>query len=751
MAHEFRRQIANVEFVLETGRLAQQAGGSVLVQVGESALLATATAAASPRQGVDFLPLTVDFEERLYAAGRIPGSFFRREGRPSTDAILVDRLTDRPIRPLMPKTWRNETQLIVTTLSSDQVVPLDVLGIVGASAALSISDIPFQGPLGACRIGYVDDELVVNPTYEQIAVSELDLVIAGTKDAVMMVEAGASIVDESLLLEAIRLGQEVNAQLVELQEEMVRVVGKPKRSAPEAEDKSAVQERVRAAIGDRLATLVSTGQAKGERSEAVEELEVDVVAALEDEFEVEHIAASFGDAMKAEVRRAILEDGRRPDGRGLTDIRPISSEVGILKRTHGSGLFTRGETQVLSVTTLGSMGLVQRLDNLSPEATKRYMHHYNFPPYSTGEAGRVGNPGRREIGHGALAERALRPVLPPESDFPYAIRVVSEAISSNGSTSMGSVCGSTLSLMDAGVPITSPVAGAAMGLITGEDGLYAVLTDIQGVEDFLGDMDFKVAGTAEGVTALQMDIKVKGISYEIMSEALAQAKDARLFILNKMLETIQEARPELSPFAPRMTRLQIPEDRIGTLIGPGGKTIRGLIDEFKVTIDVENDGSVFIGGADGTSTDGAIRMIQMMTKSVEIGEIYTGKVTKTATFGAFVEILPGREGMVPIGELENRRVPTVEDVVNAGDEITVLVTDIDNTGRIRLSRRALLDSAGNIGQGDGGDDDHPRQSNFPSRDRDDRGPRRDGPPRRDDGPRGGGGGGGPRRDDGPRR
>lgn len=694
MAHVFQRRIANHDITIETGRLALQAGGSVYIQVGDTALLGTATASAKPRDGVDFLPLTVDYEEKLYAAGKIPGSFFRREGRPSTEAILVDRLTDRPIRPLLPKMWRNETQIVITTLSADQVNPPDVLGMVAASAALSVSDIPFAGPLGACRIGYVDGDFVVNPTFEQIKESDLDLVIAGTKDAVMMVEAGANIVDEDLLLEAIRLGQEVNFQFVEMQEEMVAAAGKTKRVAPEVEDKTEITNSVSTVIGDRLREIVSSGQAKGERSEATDALENDAVAALEGQYEPGDIVSAVGDVLKAEIRRAILEDGKRPDGRGLTDIRPISTEVSLLPRTHGTGLFTRGETQVLTITTLASMGLVQKLDTLSPEDTKRFMHHYNFPPYSVGEAGRIGTPGRRDIGHGALAERALLPVIPSEVDFPYTIRLVSEVLGSNGSSSMGSVCGGTLSLMDAGVPIANPVAGAAMGLVTGDDGKYAVLTDIQGVEDFLGDMDFKVAGTSEGVTALQMDIKIKGISYEIMREALDQAKDARLFILDKMLQTIDETRPEMSPFAPRMVRLQIPEDRIGTLIGPGGKTIRGLIEEYNVSIDVENDGSVFVGSADGGSADQAIDMIQRMTKKVEIGETYTGKVTKTANFGAFVEILPGRDGMVPIGELENYRVPSVEDVVNVGDEVKVLVTDIDNTGRIRLSRRALLENDG---------------------------------------------------------
>ncbi|MQG21652.1 MAG: polyribonucleotide nucleotidyltransferase [SAR202 cluster bacterium] len=738
MAHVFQRRIANHDITIETGRLALQAGGSVYIQVGDTALLGTATAAAKPRDGVDFLPLTVDYEEKLYAAGKIPGSFFRREGRPSTEAILVDRLTDRPIRPLLPKMWRNETQIVITTLSADQVNPPDVLGMVAASAALSVSDIPFAGPLGACRIGYVDGDFVVNPTFEQISESDLDLVIAGTKDAVMMVEAGANIVDEDLLLEAIRLGQEVNFQFVEMQEEMVAAAGKTKRIAPEVEDKTEITNSVTTVIGDRLREIVASGQAKGERSEATDALENDAVAALEGQYESGDIVSAVGDVLKAEIRRAILEDGKRPDGRGLTDIRPISTEVSLLPRTHGTGLFTRGETQVLTITTLASMGLVQKLDTLSPEDTKRFMHHYNFPPFSVGEAGRIGTPGRRDIGHGALAERALLPVIPSEVDFPYTIRLVSEVLGSNGSSSMGSVCGGTLSLMDAGVPIANPVAGAAMGLVTGDDGKYAVLTDIQGVEDFLGDMDFKVAGTSEGVTALQMDIKIKGISYEIMREALDQAKDARLFILDKMLQTIDETRPEMSPFAPRMVRLQIPEDRIGTLIGPGGKTIRGLIEEYNVSIDVENDGSVFVGSADGGSADQAIDMIQRMTKKVEIGDIYDGKVTKTANFGAFVEILPGRDGMVPIGELENYRVPTVEDVVNVGDEVKVLVTDIDNTGRIRLSRRALLENDGQNADRDGnasqeeqrsggGDGSRFRRDNRGQSNRDDRsrGPRRD--------------------------
>ncbi len=717
MTHVFSREIAGRTLSIETGRLANLAHGAVYVRYGDSAILATVTAAPEPRPGVDFLPLTIDFEERLYAAGKIPGSFFRREGRPSADAILTDRLTDRPLRPLFPKNWRCETQVIITALSADQENPLDFMAIIGASAALTVSDIPFQGPVGGCRIGYIDGDLVVNPTYQQMHESKLDLMIAGTKDAVMMVEAGADVVDESLLLEAIKLGQEVNGVLCDLQEEMQRAAGKPKREIPAKPDLAdALAERVKSLLGDRVAQMVAVGRGKEDNAAAQKELEMELLEELGEEFKPDQIAASFESHLKEEVRRAILERGQRPDGRKVKEIRPIACEVGIIPRTHGSGLFTRGETQVLTLTTLASLGSIQKLDTLSPEDSKRYMHHYNFPPFSTGEVKRVGTPGRREIGHGALAERALEPVIPSEEEFPYAIRVVSEVLSSNGSSSMGSVCGSTLSLMDAGVPVKAPVAGVAMGLVMGDKGRYTILTDIQGMEDFLGDMDFKVAGTADGVTALQMDIKVKGISYRIMEEALQQAKEGRLFILDKMLQTISQARPSMSPFAPRMTRIQINPERIGALIGPGGKTIRGLIEEYKVSIDVENDGTVFVGSANGEAADKAIAAIVRLTKSVEIGEIYTGTVVRTTGFGAFVELLPGREGMVHISELADYRVPTVEDVVVVGDEITVMVTDIDPQGKIRLSRKALLESAKQIGQGEpSGDGDGRESSEEPSR------------------------------------
>ncbi|MBI4328293.1 MAG: polyribonucleotide nucleotidyltransferase [Chloroflexi bacterium] len=740
-AHTVHREVGGRELTIETGLLARQANASVTVRYGDTLVLVTATASPQPREGVDFLPLTVDYEERLYAAGKIPGSFFRREGRPSQEAILAGRLTDRTIRPLFPKGFRHEVQVIITVLSVDKEIPPDVLGTIGASAALSLSDISFEGPVSSTRIGYVDGAFVINPTFSQVEQGSLDLIVAGSRDAVVMVEAGAKEVDESLLLEAIRLGQEVNRRVIQLQEDLAAQAGKPKMAFVPAAKRSGVEEAVRAALRGRLSEVVRQ-PTKGERSEALDTLQEELREELEKTYASEEWLPAFEEQVKAEVRDGILTRGRRPDGRGPKEIRPISCAVGILPRTHGTGLFTRGETQVLSIVTLGSIAEVQKLDTLSPEETRRFLHHYNFPPFSTGEVKRIGSPGRREIGHGALAERALEPVVPSQEEFPYTLRIVSEVLSSNGSTSMASVCGSCLALMDAGVPIKRPVAGVAMGLVTGEGGRFAVLTDIQGVEDAMGDMDFKVAGTTEGVTALQMDIKLKGISHGVLEAALAQAREARLYILDKMLEAIPGVRETMSPFAPRMTRLHINPERIGALIGPGGKTIRSITEQTKATINVENDGTVYVGSTSAEAAERAIEMIRRLTQDITVGEVYTGKVVRIMPFGAFVEIAPGRDGMVHISELADYRVGAVEDICKLGDEMTVLVTEIDPAGKIRLSRRAVLEKlqgSGGDGQETGGEPSRPpapreEQPSRPGGPRPlgDRGPRRDdrrGPPR----------------------
>ena len=695
MESTFTTHIGPNTIQFHCGKLAQQAGGAVLVQSGDTMLLATATASKQPREGVDFFPLSVDFEERLYAAGRIPGGFFKREGRPSEAAILLCRLTDRPLRPLFPKGLRHEVQIIVTALSTDQEQYLDILSILGASAALSISDIPFEGPIGAVRVGHVDGELVFNPTATQMKRSSLDLRLAGTADAILMVEAGANIVSEQLMIEALKRGHEVMQESIQTQIDMARQIGKPKFQFQAVSVSDTVRDQVVKVVGSRIIDALNAAETKEARYAALGALEEELVDGLEHAVEEEQplpeseVREAFSELVRQQVREQILR-GIRPDGRGLTELRPISCEVGLLPRAHGSGLFTRGETQALTIATLGTAGDEQILDGLSAESSKRYMHHYNFPPYSTGETKVLRGPGRREIGHGSLAERALVPVLPPEDRFPYTIRLVSEILSSNGSSSMASVCGSTLALMDAGVPISAPVAGVAMGLVL-EQNRYAILTDIQGMEDHLGDMDFKVAGTADGITALQMDIKVQGLSYDILEQALEQARVARLQILDKMKATIDRPRPDLSPYAPRITLLHIDPTKIGTLIGPGGKTIRGIIDQTGVKIDVEDDGTVYVAAVDGQSAQEAISMIQGLTEEAEIGKIYTGKVVRTTDFGAFVEILPGVDGLVHISQLADYRVPRVEDVVHVGDEIMVMVIDIDPAGKIKLSRQAVLE------------------------------------------------------------
>ena len=684
-------EIAGRTLSIETGKLAQQAHGSAVVRYGDAVVLVTAVM-GGVREGLDFFPLTIEYEERLYAVGRIPGSFFRREGRPTTEATLAARLTDRPLRPRFPKGMRNEVQVITTVLSADHENQPDILGIIGASAALSVSQIPFNGPVAATRMGYVDGELVVNPTFEQIAAGTLDLTIAGSRDAVIMIEAGAKEVSEEIILEALRVGQENNVKIINLQDEIVAATGKPKVEVVVAEPADPeLLSGIERIARSTLEGIIDRGEGRGERNEGVKRAEAEAIEQFGEQYDAKTVAKVFDDVLKKTVRTKVIKEGKRPDGRALTEVRSLSSEVSLLPRTHGSALFQRGETQILTVATLGSMSMTQRLDGLSPEGTKRYIHHYNFPPFSTGEARRMGT-GRREIGHGALAERALVPVIPDETDFPYAFRVVSEALGSNGSTSMGSVCGSTMALMDAGVPIKRPVSGVAMGLMADEEGNYQVLTDIQGVEDFFGDMDFKVAGTSEGITALQMDIKVSGITQEIFRQALAQAKDGRAFILAHMLGTLAEPRVELNPNAPRMTRVTIPVDKIGALIGPGGKTIRAIIEATGASIDVENDGVVTIGASDEDAAQHAIRMIEGLTKEIEVGERYTGHVTRLMNFGAFVEILPGKDGMVHISELDSTRVESVESVVNVGDEVEVMVIEIDRMGRVNLSRRAVLEN-----------------------------------------------------------
>jgi polyribonucleotide nucleotidyltransferase len=683
----------------ETGKLAGQAGGAVTFGTPESIVFAAATL-GDVREGIDFFPLSVEYEERLYAGGRIPGSFFRREGRPGTEAILVSRLTDRPLRPLFQDGMRNEVQVIMFTLSSDGVNPLDVLAINAASAAIMISDIPWGGPVGAVRVGRVNGEFVINPTYAEMDASDLDLRIAGTKDAILMVECGANEIPEDVMVAALEYGYQSLQPLIDLQLQMRAEVGKPKReiqlALPDADIRKKVFDKVSEPMNQLLEKPLSKNEFYGGMTTLKDALVAELCtvpegASASDYPSMASVREAFDQAEQDIVRARILSQGKRPDGRTPTDIRPIWCEVGLSPRAHGSGLFTRGETQILSFATLATLGEAQELDNLSPVKDKRYMHHYNFPPYSTGEVKNLRGQSRREVGHGALAERALEPVIPAEESFPYTIRVVSEALSSNGSTSMGSVCGSTLALMDAGVPIKAPVSGVAMGLVTGDAGRYMILTDIQGTEDHLGDMDFKVAGTAQGITALQMDIKISGLSAQMMKEALEQAKIARMSIMEKMLAVLPEARAELKPFAPRIITVKIPVDKIGALIGPGGKNIRALQEETGATIDVQEDGTVYIAATDGEGGKIAYERVAALGESAVIGNIYTGKVVRIADFGAFVEILPGVDGLVHISQLDTERVNKVEDVVSMGEEITVMVTDIDPQGKIRLSRQAVLE------------------------------------------------------------
>jgi len=693
----FRCDVGGRSLVIEIGKLAGQANAAVTVSYGETLILVTACFNKQPREGVDFLPLTIDYEERLYAAGKIPGGFIRREGRPSEHATLACRQTDRPIRPLLPKNWRSEIQVITTVLSADQENDPDILSVIGASAALSLSELPFDGPVGAVNIGYINGELVINPLLAQFEESLLDLIVVSTREKIIMVEAGAKEVSEDIVLQAIKLAHEANQDIIKMQEQLQQAAGKPKVEMPVSELNPEVISSVAQIADERLAQALAM-QDKTQREQALADLKSELLEKFGESFTGKEIMAAYEARLKYALRTGILDRGQRIGGRGITEIRTLSCEVGMLPRTHGSGLFSRGLTQVLTITTLGSTRKEQMLDGLGIEESKRFMHHYNFPGFSNGEVRRIGSTSRREIGHGALAERALAPVLPADEDFPYAIRLVSEVLSSNGSTSMASVCAGSLSLMDAGIPVKTAVAGIAMGLITGDDDRFVVLTDLEGLEDFNGDMDFKVAGTSSGITAIQMDTKLKGVSLEVVEKTLAQGREARLFILDKMNETISSSRPEVSRYAPRMTKIKIDPSKIGAVIGTGGKTIRSIIEETKATIDVSDDGTVVIGSPDMEATQKAIAIIEGLTKEVEVGTVYTGKVTRILDFGAMVEILPGKEGLVHISELADYRVGKVEDVVKIGEEVTVKVIGVDNLGRVNLSRRAVFAKDGDQGE-----------------------------------------------------
>jgi polyribonucleotide nucleotidyltransferase len=694
MIHRQEAVIGGRVMSIETGRVAEQASGAVLVRYGDTVILATVVGSNEPREGIDFFPLTVDVEERMYAAGKIPGGFIKREGRASEHAILACRLADRPLRPLFPKGYRNDVQIVITVLSADQENDSDIMGIVGASAALSVSDIPFAGPVGAVRVGYINDQFVINPLESQMGETRLDLAIAGTSDAVMMVEAGAKELPEGQMLDAVRFGQEALQEIIKMQEKLMQAVNRAKRSFEPAPVDQELKNKVAEFVHPRFEAALNNPN-KAARSTALGLVQGELVTTLgaQNPDRLKEIIGFYEKELKSYVRNNILDNGIRPDGRDLKTIRPINCEVGLLPRTHGSAIFTRGQTQVLSVVTLGSSGEEQILDGLGASESKRFMHHYNFPPYSTGESKPLRGPGRREIGHGALAERAVAAVVPTKDEFPYTIRAVSDVLSSNGSTSMGSVCGTTLALMDAGVPIHAPVAGVAMGLITGEGertGKWSVMSDIQGIEDALGDMDFKVAGTADGVTALQMDIKVKGITYEIMAQALEQAREGRMYIMEKMLDTIDAPREELSEYAPRIQSIKINPEKIGAVIGPGGKMIRKIQEESGAKIDIEDDGTVNISAVSGDAMQTALDNVRALTEEVEVGRIYTGTVRRLVDFGAFVEILPGKEGLVRTSQLADYQVMRPEDVVSVGDEITVMVIEVDPQGRVNLSRRAAL-------------------------------------------------------------
>ena len=687
--HSFSTEFGGRTLTIETGKIAKQANGAVLVRYGETAVVVAVTGTDTPREGVDFFPLTVDFEEKMYAVGKIPGGFLRREGRPAETAILTSRLIDRPIRPMFPDGYHNDVQIVATAVSVDPDNAPDIPAMIGASCALSISDIPFEGPIAGVRVGLIDGQFIVEPTVEQAKVSELNLAVAGTKDAILMVEAGAKEVSEDVMLDAIWFAHGEIKKLVEFQEKIQAEVGKPKMEVPlytppaelVAEIKEYGEEKLRAALMDAD---------KLHRDKNVQLVKEDIAAHFAEKYPDNEVDVAYitQKLIKAVVRHTISVDKIRPDGRALDEVRPISCEVGMLARPHGCSLFTRGQTQVLNCLALAPLREAQTLDGLF-EQTKRYIHHYNFPPYCVGETKPLRSPGRREIGHGALAERALLPVIPSEEEFPYTIRLVSEVLESNGSSSMASTCASTLSLMDAGVPIKAPVSGVAMGLVK-EGEHYTILTDIQGLEDALGDMDFKVAGTAKGITAMQMDIKVDGLTKDILHDALQQAKKGRAFILGKMLECIPEPRKQLKKYAPKITTIKVNPDKIKDIIGPGGKVIKKIVEDTGAQIDINDDGTVYIAAANSESADAAIKTIQDITAEPEVGKIYTGKVTRIMNFGAFVEFMPGREGLVHISQLAKERVNKVEDVVNVGDEIVVKLVEIDSKGRMNLSRKACL-------------------------------------------------------------
>ncbi|MDK7113992.1 polyribonucleotide nucleotidyltransferase [Staphylococcus pettenkoferi] len=692
----FKTEWANRSLTIETGQLAKQANGAVLVRYGETVVLSTAVASKEPRD-TDFFPLMVNFEEKMYAAGKIPGGFKKREGRPSDEATLTARLIDRPIRPLFPKGYRHDVQIMNTVLSADPDCSPEMAAMIGSSMALSVSDIPFQGPIAGVNVGYVDGEYVINPTVEQKEQSRLDLEVAGHKDAVNMVEAGASEITEEEMLEAIFFGHEEIKRLVQFQEDIIEHLQPEKQEfVPPEEDEALITKVTELTHSKGLKEAVLTFDKK-QRDENIESLKAEVLAEFEDEEDPENealldeVSSIFGDLVKAEVRRLITEEKIRPDGRQTDEIRPLESEAGILPRAHGSGLFTRGQTQALSVLTLGALSEFQLIDGLGEEEEKRFMHHYNFPNFSVGETGPVRSPGRREIGHGALGERALRYIIPDTKDFPYTVRIVSEVLESNGSSSQASICGSTLALMDAGVPIKAPVAGIAMGLVTNDED-YTILTDIQGMEDALGDMDFKVAGTSKGITAIQMDIKIDGLTKEIIQEALEQAREGRLAILDHMLETIDAPRPELSAYAPKVETMTIKPEKIRDVIGPGGKKINEIIDETGVKLDIEQDGTIFIGAIDQNAITRAREIIEELTREAEVGQIYDAKVKRIEKYGAFVELFPGKDALVHISQIANERINKVEDVLSIGDTFKVKVTEIDKQGRVNASHRVLLNN-----------------------------------------------------------
>ena len=690
MERQFKYNLAGSDLIVTIGKVAEQANGACLLQYGDTVVLVTATASKEPREGIDFFPLSVEFEEKLYSVGKIPGGFIKREGKPSDKAILTARLIDRPIRPLFPEGYRNDVQIIATVLSVDQDHSPAILSMIGSSIALSISDIPFNGPTGSVSVGYVDGKFIINPNAEQRDKSDLDLTVSGTKDAIMMVEAGANELSEDTILEAIMLAHEEIKKLCEFIENIQKEVGKEKQEYTVFKPDEEISREVREFARDKLIDAIRTVD-KTEREENIDKVMEETVEYFIEKYpeNEKDIKEALDEILKEEVRRLIIEEKIRPDNRKIDEIRPITCEVGLLPRAHGSGLFTRGQTQVLTVATLGASSDVQIIDGIGEEEFKRYMHHYNFPPYSVGETRVLRGPGRREIGHGALAERALEPVIPSEDEFPYTIRLVSEVLSSNGSTSQASVCGSTLALLDAGVPIKKPVAGIAMGLIKSED-TTVILSDIQGIEDHLGDMDFKVAGTKDGITAMQMDIKIPGIDRKILEEALERARQGRLYILDKMAETISEPREHLSPYAPRIFQMQVDPDKIRDIIGPGGKMINRIIDETNVKIDIGDDGKILIAANSRKDGQRAIELINNITKDVEVGDIYTGKVVRIASFGAFVELFNGKEGLLHISNIAHERIEKVEDVLSIGDEVLVKVIEIDSQGRINLSRKAVL-------------------------------------------------------------